>query len=116
MSGGVAYVIDDDKMFAKRYNPAMVDLEPVLTEAEQSRAEQELAASGKGRLRHLDTFDEALLKQAITDHARYTGSTVAKKILENWDASRAKFVKVMPKEYKRALGEMFVKQAARVAA
>ncbi len=116
MSGGIAYVIDEDKMFAKRYNPAMVDLEPVLTEAEQSRAEQELAASGKGRLRHLDTFDEALLKQAVTDHARYTGSTVAKKILENWDAHRTKFVKVMPKEYKRALGEMFVKQAARVAA
>jgi glutamate synthase (NADPH/NADH) large chain len=116
MSGGVAYVLDDDKMFAKRHNPAMVDLEPVLTEAEQSRAEQELAASGKGRLRHLDTLDEVLLKQAITDHARHTGSTVAKKILENWQVSRAKFIKVMPKEYKRALGEMFVKQAARVAA
>ena len=39
-----------------------------------------------------------------------------KKILENWEVSRTKFVKIMPKEYKRALGEMFVKQAARVAA
>jgi len=120
MSGGVAYVLDEEAMFAKRYNPSMVDLEKVLGEAEQAAEAQKQASAGSGGksgvLWHLDTADEALLKQAISDHAKYTQSAVAKKILENWEAVRGKFVKVMPKEYKRALGELYVKQAAKVAA
>jgi glutamate synthase domain-containing protein 3 len=42
----------------------------------------------------------------IEDHHRWTGSQRAREILDNWAASRAKFVKVFPHEYKRALGEL----------
>ena len=59
MSGGIAYVYDDDGTFATRCNASMVALEPVLAEAEQARAEKELAAAGKGRLRHAGRSDEA---------------------------------------------------------
>ncbi len=53
MSGGIAYVYDDDGTFATRCNGAMVALEPVLPEAEQTRAEDELVVAGKARLRHV---------------------------------------------------------------
>ena len=53
MSGGIAYVYDEDGTFAARCNTAMVALEPVLPEAEQARAEKELVAAGKGRLTHV---------------------------------------------------------------
>ena len=98
MSGGIAYVLDVDGQFAKRCNPAMVDLEPVLSESEQ-----------QGKVArdvwHLGTADEVLLRRLIEDHARYTDSRRAKEILADWAKQRAKFVKVFPKEYRRALGE-----------
>jgi glutamate synthase (NADPH) large chain len=111
MSGGVAFVLDEDRTFVSRCNTAMVTLEPVLTEVEQARQEQELLAAGKGRLRHWNQGDEVLLKDLIEKHLRYTGSTVASRILEHWDEYRAKFVKVFPNEYKRALTELHAKQA-----
>ncbi|PCH45718.1 MAG: hypothetical protein COC23_05800 [Hyphomicrobiales bacterium] len=62
-------------------------------------------------------FDDERLRQMIENHLRYTGSTVAENILENWDEYRPKFVKVMPTEYRRALAEIeAVQQAAGVAA
>jgi glutamate synthase (NADPH/NADH) large chain len=106
MSGGVAYVWDEDGTFASRCNASMVTLEPVLAEAEQGRAEKELAAAGKGRLRHADRSDESLLREQVERHLRFTGSTRALAILDDWPAARAKFVKVFPNEYKRALTEM----------
>ena len=109
MSGGIAFVYDDDGTFATRCNTAMVALEPVLAEAEQAKAEAELAATGKARLRHLGRADEALLRELIERHLRFTGSTRALAILDDWDATRAKFVKVFPNEYKRALAEMHAK-------
>ena len=48
----------------------------------------------------------------IEKHLRYTGSTLALALLDNWENERAKFVKVLPHEYKRALSEMFAKRAA----
>ncbi len=98
MSGGIAYVLDVDGQFAKRCNTAMVDLEPVLPEGEQ---EARVARD----LWHTARPDEVVLKTLIEQHARHTGSTRAKDILANWPAYRAKFVKVFPKEYRRALGE-----------
>jgi glutamate synthase (NADPH/NADH) large chain len=112
MSGGIAYVFDDDGAFAQRCNTAMVALEPVLTEAEQAKAEKELVASGKGRLRHAGKADEALLRELVERHLRFTGSTRALAILDSWDEARTRFVKIFPAEYKRALGELYARQSA----
>jgi glutamate synthase (NADPH) large chain len=109
MSGGVAYAYDADGTFATRCNPAMVSLAPVLPESEQHKAEKELAAAGKGRLLHGGEADEAILRRMIERHLRFTGSTLALSMLDHWDATRAKFVKVFPNEYVRALSEMHVK-------
>jgi glutamate synthase domain-containing protein 3 len=99
MSGGLAYVYDEDGLFAKRCNTAMVALDPVLTEKEQK-------ASIDEAVWHRGETDEALLKRMISDHVKYTGSRRGKDILDNWDTARAKFVKVFPTEYKRALAEI----------
>jgi glutamate synthase (NADPH/NADH) large chain/glutamate synthase (ferredoxin) len=50
--------------------------------------------------------DESQLKKLLEDHNRWTGSKRARELLDDWNAARAKFVKVFPIEYKRALGEM----------
>jgi len=111
MSGGIAYVYDEDGTFATRCNAAMVALEPVLSEALQAKADKELAAAGKGRARHAGRSDESLLRELIDHHLRYTGSTCALAILDDWERARAKFVKVFPHEYRRALTELHAKQA-----
>jgi glutamate synthase (NADPH/NADH) large chain len=102
MSGGVAYVLDEDGTFEKRCNAAMVALEPLAAEAEQ---EAKLARE----LWHKGIADEAHVKRLLERHARYTGSARAKLILERWSEYRAKFVKVFPHEYRRALGELAAK-------
>jgi glutamate synthase domain-containing protein 3 len=112
MSGGIAYVYDEDGTFATRCNASMVALLPVLPEAEQARADKELAAAGKAHLRHAGRSDESLLRELIERHLRYTGSTRALSLLDNWEAARGKFVKVFPHEYRRALTEMHAKQAS----
>src|SRR5476649_2804888 len=104
MSGGVASVFDADGTFGGKCNKAMVALDPVLQQAEQERTVDRA-------LWHTGKTDEALLKDLIEQHFQSTGSTRAKALLENWDASRRQFVKVFPTEYKRALGEMGAKKA-----
>jgi glutamate synthase (NADPH/NADH) large chain len=99
MSGGIAYVYDEDGQFAKRCNTAMVSMEKVLTAAEQQ-------ASIDASLWHRGQSDEAQLKKLLEDHNRWTGSKRARELLDTWDVSRLKFVKVFPNEYKRALGEI----------
>ena len=56
-------------------------------------------------------FDAERLRQLIQNHLRYTGSTRAREILDDWDNYRPKFRKVMPIEYRRALTEMAAKKA-----
>ena len=107
MSGGLAYVYDPAGQFAKHCNMAMVGLEPVLSEVEQTGVEQELIAQGKGRKRHLGLSDEAIVKSLVEKHLRYTGSTVALTIMDDWATHRKHFVKVFPHEYKRALTDMY---------
>jgi glutamate synthase domain-containing protein 2/glutamate synthase domain-containing protein 1/glutamate synthase domain-containing protein 3 len=81
MSGGIAYVFDERGDFARyRCNTEMVELEEL-------REEQDIAE----------------LRAMIEKHFDYTGSTVARDILDNWDTRLARFVKVMPTDYKRAL-------------
>jgi glutamate synthase (NADPH/NADH) large chain len=99
MSGGIAYVLDTEGDFVQRCNAAMVDLEPVLTESEQQgKVSKDVWHTGQA--------DEAVLRQLIEKHARYTGSEQARAILADWATYRAKFVKVFPREYRRALGEL----------
>jgi glutamate synthase (NADPH/NADH) large chain len=116
MSGGVAYVFDEEGSFASRCNMSMVSLEPVLAESDQFLAESKLAAEGKGRLMHLGRSDETLLRDLMDRHLRYTASSVALRILDDWEAHRGKFVKVLPNEYKRALTEMAAREARTTAA
>jgi glutamate synthase (NADPH) large chain len=104
MSGGVAYVYDEDGQFAKRCNTAMVGLGKVLPAAEQTDP------------LHLGQADETLLKKLVEDHHRWTGSLRAREILDQWAQQRGKFVKVLPLEYKRALGEMAAKKSAKAVA
>jgi glutamate synthase (NADPH) large chain len=99
MSGGIAYVLDMEGDFAKRCNAAMCDLEALLPESEQH------AKLGREQW-HLDECDELLLRRLIENHARYTNSRRAKQILEDWTGYRSRFVKVFPKEYRRALREL----------
>jgi glutamate synthase domain-containing protein 3 len=112
MSGGVAFVYDADGTFARRCNLSMVSLEPVLEDVDQAKLERELAAAGKGRLRHVGAADATLLRELIERHLRFTGSTRALSLLDDWDTIRGKFVKVFPNEYKRALSELHERQAA----
>ena len=102
MSGGIAYVLDEDGTFKSRCNLSMVSLEPVLAEAEQEGK----VARG---VWHLGESDESILRRLVERHAKFAGSARAREILDNWAAWRAKFVKVFPNEYKRALGELAAK-------
>ena len=104
-----------DDTFATRCNTSMVTLEPVLPEAEQTKSEAEHAAAGKGRLLHTDRCDEIILRDLVERHLRYTGSTLALAILDDWDTARGKFVKVFPNEYRRALTELYTQAATRSA-
>jgi glutamate synthase (ferredoxin) len=80
MSGGVAYVLDVDGDFKRRCNPGMVDLE------------------------RLDQPDEiGLVRDLIRRHVDATGSTYAAGILRDWIDVQPRFVKIMPRDYKRVL-------------
>jgi glutamate synthase (ferredoxin) len=97
MSGGVAYVYDEDGQFATRCNTSMVSMDRVVTTAEQHTHDQSDWHAGES--------DEEQLKRLLQDHNRWTGSKRARELLDTWSVSRLKFVKVFPNEYKRALIE-----------
>ncbi len=96
MSGGVAYVYDEDGMFNKRCNMAMVSLEKV----------EPASAFTTDSINHLNQADEKTLLTLIDKHIAYTESERAKAIRADWENARSKFIKVMPNEYKRALKEL----------
>ena len=110
MSGGVAYVLDEDGSFEQRCNLAMVQLEPVPEESAASET-GEVEAHGRVHLNHLGWADERALRANIEKHLHYTGSARARTILDNWGKYLPKFVKVMPTEYRRALQEIAAKPA-----
>ncbi|HZZ92634.1 MAG TPA: glutamate synthase large subunit [Usitatibacter sp.] len=116
MSGGIAYVLDEEGDFTQRCNLAMVELEPVADEesAGASVGATELESHGKVQIDHVAGHDSELLKVLIQRHLLYTGSERARRVLENWAAYQSKFVKVMPTEYRRALTEMGQERAARM--
>jgi len=81
MSGGIAYVLDESGVFAeKRCNRELVDLEPLD-----------------------DPVEIGAVRSMIWRHLAYTGSPVAQRVINEWYQVRAKFVKIMPHDYKRAL-------------
>ncbi len=82
MSGGIAYVYDEDGRFDSLCNTDMIDLDPI------------------------DESDERELKRLIENHVKYTGSPKAKRILAGWERERELFVKVFPMEYRCALNNM----------
>ncbi|MGN1056274.1 MAG: glutamate synthase-related protein, partial [Comamonas sp.] len=100
MSGGVAYVYDEDGKFAERCNTASVKLEKVLPH-------EEFVASVPRGIWHNAQSDDQQLRALVEAHSRWTGSKRARDLLDNWGAARAKFVKVFPTEYQRALGEIY---------
>jgi glutamate synthase (ferredoxin) len=89
MSGGIAYVYDQDRGFAARCNLELVDLE------------------------ELSEHDEAEVRELISEHVARTGSLVGRNLLASWEkGARERFVKVMPRDYKRVLAEQPEGEAA----
>jgi glutamate synthase (NADPH/NADH) large chain len=118
MSGGVAYVYDPDTRFGDLCNRAMVDLEPVGPDVggdEAGRPSQRSVSVENSGMGDLLGFDSERLRILIERHHLHTGSKRAAEILEDWDRARAAFVKVMPKDYRRALTEMANERAAAAA-
>ncbi|MGZ4262074.1 MAG: glutamate synthase large subunit [Solirubrobacteraceae bacterium] len=88
MSGGIAYVYDVDRQFESRCNPELVDLE------------------------ELTDDDAAEVKGLIAEHTARTGSLVGRNVLASWDrGARERFIKVMPRDYRRALEEALSREA-----
>jgi glutamate synthase (NADPH/NADH) large chain len=117
MSGGIAYVLDEDDTFKSRCNLAMVELEPVPQEEDVAEKEynqyQDLESHGRvDVMADLTTKNAERLRMLIADHARYTDSKRAAEILADWNRYRPLFKKVMPVEYRRALAEMAKEKAA----
>jgi glutamate synthase domain-containing protein 3 len=93
MSGGMAYVLDGDGRFGRRCNPGMVDLDPI------------------------DAEDEAFLLAIVRRHVELTASELAARVLHEWPTARTKFVKIMPRDFKRVLkAEAQARAEGRVAA
>lgn len=87
MSGGLAYVLDEEGSFPIHCNQGLVDLVPLEEEE-----------------------DLELVKTMIREHLEYTGSAVAKRVLDNWSAMVPKFVKVYPRDFRRVVEERKRKQ------
>jgi glutamate synthase domain-containing protein 3 len=83
MTGGIAYVLDEERTFRSRCNPAMVELLALESEA-----------------------DRRLVHQLLVRHLRFTRSAVAERLLDQWDGACKNFVKVMPTEYRKVLESM----------
>ncbi|MDH4248323.1 MAG: glutamate synthase large subunit, partial [Deltaproteobacteria bacterium] len=91
MSGGIAYVLDENKGFPSRCNKGMVSLEA------------------------LEADDLNLVRQMIGKHVEYTGSPKGRTLLESWDVWARRFIKVMPVDYKRVLAERKKSQSKEIA-
>ena len=79
MSGGIAYVLDEDGGFEERCNPELVGLET------------------------LGPADALLVRELVEEHERRTRSDVAARLLDDWEEAQLRFVKVMPHDYRAAL-------------
>jgi glutamate synthase (NADPH/NADH) large chain len=127
MSGGIAYVWDPKGQFASLCNKSEVELSTV---TDGDDADEDSANSdGRPRQRAPSVYDNGMgdplrfdaqrLRILIERHHLFTGSARARRLLEDWDNTLAAFVKVTPKDYRRALLELKAEhdaEAARMAA
>ena len=104
MSGGIAYVLDEIGDFERRCNLAMVELEAV--DPADVPAQMNGGAEVLSELTSYDRYDAARTKLLIERHLHYTNSARARAILDDWERSVTKFVKVMPVDFRRAIKEM----------
>ena len=122
MSGGIAYVYDPKRRFQRLCNTAMVDLEPVdpadpeAAEDPDRPRQRSLSVEDSG-MGDMLRFDAERLRILVERHHLFTGSARARLLLEDWETALGHFIKVMPKDYRRALLELRAeRQAAKVAA
>jgi len=121
MSGGIAYVYDPRGRFRDLVNMAMVDLEPVVAAGPADRADEPFRPSQRSVSVENNgmgdplRFDSERLRILIERHHLYTGSARARMLLESWEESLKAFVKVTPKDYRRALTDMAAERQAAAA-
>jgi len=108
MSGGIAYVLDEDDTFSLKVNPEMVELEHIEDDrsATLRAADAAPGAALSGVARDMLGQDASRLYRLLARHARFTGSARARSVLERWDELLPRFVKVMPTDYRRALTDL----------
>ncbi len=108
MSGGLAYVYDPSSRFRALCNLAMVELESVGPADDESAGRPVQRSIGVDDAGMGDPlrFDAERLRILIERHALHTGSALARALLEDWETARTCFVKIMPKDYRRALLEL----------
>ncbi len=121
MSGGIAYVWDPKGRFASLCNQSGVDLEAVVMDEgdsdESDRPRQRALSVVDNGMGDPLRFDGQRLRILIERHHLFTGSARAHRLLEDWDTTLASFVKVTPKDYRRALLELKAeREAAQMAA
>ncbi|PKB14902.1 glutamate synthase (NADH) large subunit [Novosphingobium kunmingense] len=122
MSGGVAYVYDPDGQFARLCNPAQVDLSPVSAERDDEdgagRPQQRTISASDTGMGDMLRHDAERLRVLLERHHLHTGSPRARALLDDWQTTVGHFVKVMPRDYAKALKQLEAERldAASVAA
>jgi glutamate synthase (NADPH) large chain len=122
MSGGIAYVYDPDTRFMDLCNPSMVDVLPVSAERDDEegagRPQQRTSSAYDGGMGDMLRHDAERLRILLERHHLHTGSRRARALLDDWGNAVGKFVKVMPRDYARALQQIEAEriEAASVAA
>ncbi len=117
MSGGIAYVYDPEGQFKQLCNMAGVDLESIaapelgLVDAPGRPRQRSISVDENGMGDPL-RFDAERLRILVERHLLFTGSARARELLDNWDAALTKFVKVLPRDYRRALLDLKAEQDA----
>jgi glutamate synthase (NADPH/NADH) large chain len=122
MSGGIAYVYDPDGQFAALCNPAQVDLLPVSGERDEEdgagRPQQRTLSAYDAGMGDMLRHDGERLRVLLERHHLHTGSKRARALLDDWAGTLRSFVKVMPRDYAKALQQLEAErlEAASVAA
>ena len=122
MSGGVAYVYDEHGQFASLCNQAQVDLLPVSPERDEDdgagRPQQRSNGAADPGMGDMLRHDAERVRVLLERHHLHTGSKRARALLDDFDAALGRFVKVMPRDYAKALQQLEAErlEAASVAA
>ena len=122
MSGGIAYVYDEDGNFADLCNLSMVDLDQISASADEDdgtgRPQQRGSSVDDYGMGDMLRHDAERLRILLERHHLHTGSKRARALLDDWDNALGKFVKVMPRDYRNALRQLEAERldAASVAA